>query len=128
MRDIMRRLLSALGASAVLVTAACQPVPTGPTASEGYYNSLVAQCNAQGGVDRRGQDACRQSNQLAQQVSMERAQRDQQTAAVAQNNATTAAVAAGAAGLVGGAVLGAAASRPYGYGYYGYRRCYSGWC
>jgi hypothetical protein len=128
MRDIKHRLLSAVGAGVLLATAACQPVPTGPTASEGYYNSLVAQCNAQGGSDRRGQDACRQANQLAQQVSIERAQRDQQTAAIAQNNATTAAVAAGAAGLVGGAVLGAAASRPYGYGYYPYRRCYYGWC
>jgi hypothetical protein len=124
----MRIVACATGILALLAAAACQQMPTGPTASEGMYNSLVAQCSAQGGRDRRGENACAQANSLAMQVSSERAQRDAQAAAVAQNNAVTAGVAAGAAGLVGGTLLGAAtAPRGYYGGYYGrpyyYRRC-----
>lgn len=125
----MQRLLSGISVLALLAASACQQMPTGPTASEGVYNSFVAQCSAQGGRDRRGQDACAQANNLAQQVSSERAIRDQQAGSVAQNNAVAAGVAAGAAGLVGGAVIGGALSGP-GYGYYGHRgyRCGYGWC
>ncbi|MBV1797325.1 hypothetical protein [Siccirubricoccus sp. G192] len=124
----MRWIASGIGVLALLATTACQQMPTGPTASEGMYNSLVAQCSAQGGKDRHGQNACAQANSLAMQVSGERAMRDQQAASVAQNNAVTTGVAAGAAGLLGGAVLGGAFSGPrYGYGYRGYR-CGYGWC
>ncbi|TCI00765.1 hypothetical protein EJV46_01085 [Roseococcus sp. SYP-B2431] len=107
--------------SAIVLLAACQQMPTGPTASEGMYNSLVAQCSAQGGRDRRGENACRQANTLAGQVAGERAQRDSQAASVAQNNAITTGVAGAAAGVVGGALIGGALSGPrYGYGYRGY--------
>lgn len=105
----------------MLAVAGCQQMPAGPTASEGLYNSLVAQCTAQGGRDRRGQAACAQSNSLAMQVASERAQRDSQAATVAQNNAVAVGVAAGAAGLVGGTILGQATAPRYYRGYYGYR-------
>ncbi|MBY0332585.1 MAG: hypothetical protein K2X49_18175 [Acetobacteraceae bacterium] len=118
----MRKAFSCIGVIAVLATTACQPMPAGPTASEGLYNSLVAQCSAQGGRDRRGQDACAQANALAPQVANERSQRDVQAASVAQSNAVTAGVAAGAAGLVGGALIGRASAPGY-YGYPYYRRC-----
>jgi hypothetical protein len=119
----VKRITSAVGATALLVTTACQPVPTGPTASEGMYNAMVAQCNAQGGKDRRGEDACQQANAMANQVSYERSIQGQQAAAVSQNNAVAAGVAAGAAGLLGGALIGGALSGPrhyHGYGYRGY--------
>jgi hypothetical protein len=116
-----RRIISGVSALAFLATAACQQVPTGPTASEGLYNSLVVQCNAQGGRDRRGNTACAEVTSLAVQVSAERAQRDAQVASVSQNNAVVAGVATGAA-LLGAALLGNATAS--------HRHVYCGpyWC